>query len=218
MMALDDKTKQALEEQIQVLRSEVEALREAKTETETKNQELRCTHLRQGTKIDQLRKEINELTVDNETLCDAYNEVSRISATLRANHNEVSGINATLRNNITALDANIDEWEKYVSRERDHLAQLNSYTDRLEKRLEEFKARTSDLEERNEDLEDRLVVERIEMQALEVEYKELERTNEALWKTIKYLDDLVDEDQAEVMRMRKGVTQLKKLWELGELD
>jgi prefoldin subunit 5 len=40
MMALDDKTKQALEEQIQVLRSEVEALREAKTETETKNQEL----------------------------------------------------------------------------------------------------------------------------------------------------------------------------------
>jgi chromosome segregation ATPase len=105
-----------------------------------------------------------------------------------------------------------------VSRERDHLAQLNSYTDQLEKRLEESKARTSDLEERNEDLEDRLITERIEMQALEAEYKELEHTNEALWKTIKYLDDLVDEDQAEVMRMRKGVMKLKKLWELGELD
>ncbi|KAI4841093.1 hypothetical protein E4T44_07850 [Aureobasidium sp. EXF-8845] len=218
MMALDYKTKQALEEQIQLLRSEVDVLREAKTETETKNQELRRTHLRQETKIDQLRKEVNELTVDNETLCDAYNEVSRINTTLRANHNEVSSINVTLRNNIAALDANIDEWEKYVFRERDHLAQLNSYTDQLEKRLEESKARTSDLEERNEDLEDRLVIEKIEMQALEAEYKELERTNEALRKTIKYLDDLVDEDQAEVMRMRKGVIQLKKLWELGELD
>jgi chromosome segregation ATPase len=225
MMALDDKTKQALEEQIKVLRSEVEALREAKTETETKSQELRLTHLRQEIKIDQLRKEINELTADNETLCDAYNEVNRINTTLRTNYIEVSVNNADLRNNLATLNANIDEWEKYALRERDHSTKLNSYTDHVEKRLEKSETRTKaleerdeDLEQRNEDLEDRLVIERIEMQALEAEYKELERTNEALWSTIKYLDDLVDEDQAEVMRMRKGVMKLKKLWELGILD
>jgi hypothetical protein len=61
-------------------------------------------------------------------------------------------------------------------------------------------------------------MEKIEFQVLEVEYKDLERRNQALWSTVKYLDGLVDEDQAEVMRMRKGVLRLKKLWELGELD
>jgi chromosome segregation ATPase len=210
-MVLDDKAEQAL-------RKEVQALRGDKAATETKNEELKLTHLRQETKINQLRKDINELTADNETLCDAYNEVNRINATLRNNYNEVSGINTTLRDNVTALNTNIDQWEKYAFGERDQLTKQYSYTDELEKRLETADAHVGDLEECNEDLEDRLVMEKIDFQVLEAEYKELERKNQALWSTVKYLDGLVDEDQAEVMRMRRGVLKLKKLWELGELD
>jgi chromosome segregation ATPase len=96
----------------------VQALRKDKAAIETKNQELRLTHLRQETKIDQLRKDINELTADNETLCDAYNEVNRANATLRNNYNEVSSINTTLCDNIAALNTNIDQWEKYGLGER----------------------------------------------------------------------------------------------------
>jgi chromosome segregation ATPase len=210
-MVLDDKAELAL-------REEVQALRKDKAAIETKNQELRLTHLRQETKIDQLRKDINELTADNETLCDAYNEVNRANATLRNNYNEVSSINTTLCDNIAALNTNIDQWEKYGLGERDQLTKLHSYIDQLEKRLENSNARIEDLEECNEDLEDHPVKEKIEFQVLEVEYKDLERRNQALWSTVKYLDGLVDEDQAEVMRMRKGVLRLKKLWELGELD
>lgn len=210
-MVLNEKAKNALEEQNQALQEELQALRESKAETEAKNKELRIAHLRQENRIDQLRKDINELTSDNEILCDSHNGMTRT--------------NGTLRSNIAALGTNLDQWEKYAIGERDQLTKFIAYTDELEKRLEKSEARTrdleernEDLEERNEDLEDRLVTEQLMAQASEIECEELERKNKALWTTVRYLDGLVDEDQSEVMRMRKGVIKLRELWEAGELD
>jgi chromosome segregation ATPase len=210
-MVLNDKAKNALEEQNQALQNELQALRKAKAETEAKNKELRIAHLRQENRIDQLRRDINELTSDNEILCDS--------------HIEVTNTNRTLRSSIAALDTNVDQWEKYAIGERDQLTKFIAYTEELEKRLEQSKVRTRDLEERNKDLEERsedledcLVTEKIESQAFEAECQELERRNKALWTTVRYLDGLIDEDQSEVMRMRKGVLKLRELWEAGELD
>lgn len=203
-MVLNGKTKHALEEQNQALEEEVQALREHKAETEAKNKELRVAHLRQENRIDQLRKDINELTSDNEILCDGHNEVTRT--------------NGTLRSNIAALNTNLDQWEKYALGERDQLTKFIAYTEELEKRLQKSEARNRDPEEQNEDLEDRLITEQLMSQASETECEELERKNKALWTTVRYLDGLVDEDQSEVMRMRTGVLKLETLWEAGELD
>jgi DNA phosphorothioation-dependent restriction protein DptG len=203
-MVLNDKAKDALEEQNQALQNELQALRKSKAETEAKNKELRVAHLRQENRIDQLRKDINELTSDNEILCDGHNEVTRT--------------NGTLRSNIAALNTNLDQWEKYALGERDQLTKFIAYTEELEKRLQKSEALNRDLEEHNEDLEDRLITEKIASQAFEAECQELERKNKALWTTVKYLDGLVDEDQSEVMRMRTGVLKLKTLWEAGEPD
>jgi chromosome segregation ATPase len=201
---LNDKTRHSLEEQNQALQQELQALRESKSETEAKNKELKLVHMRQDNVIIQLRKDINELTADNEILCDS--------------HIEATSTNRTLRSNMAALNTNVDQWEKYAIGERDQLTKFIAYTDELEKRLEKSKSRTRDLEERNEDLEDRLVTEKIESQAFEAECQELERKNKALWTTVRYLDGLIDEDQSEVMRMHKGVMKLRELWEAGELD
>ncbi|CAD0112181.1 unnamed protein product [Aureobasidium uvarum] len=205
-MPKGNKSKEELEEENQTLQKELNALKNEKAGSDKKNEELRRIHLRQENRAKQLCKDINELTADNETLCDA---VVALKTT-----------NSTLRNNITAMDMNVAEWEKYASEGRDELAQLNLYTDGLEERLErqrakikELEARLTDVQERNEDLEDRLVAKKIKAQALKAEYDELERSNKALWTTINYLDEVIDEDQAEVMRLRQGVLVLKEHWE-----
>jgi chromosome segregation ATPase len=203
-MVLNQKVKQTVEEQNQALREELQALREDKATTEAKNDELRLIHLRQENRITQLRKDIDDFITDNQTLRDDYDEVA--------------GINRTLRSNLADLNNNVDQWEKYALAESDQLAKLNAYTDGLEQRLQRSKARTKHLKERNEDLEDLLVTGKLESQAIEAECKDLERRNKALWKTVNYLDGLSEEDQVEVMRMRRGVLELRKLWEAGELD
>ncbi|KAH0291474.1 hypothetical protein M436DRAFT_79420 [Aureobasidium namibiae CBS 147.97] len=217
-MVLNDKAKQTAEKQLQALQEELQALREDKIEVGAENEELRLIHMRQEDRIDQLRKDIDGLIDDNETLRDDYDEVTTDNKTLRDEYDEVKAINRTLHNNIADLNNNVYQWEKYALEESDQLTKLNAYTDELEQRLKESKAHSGDLEERNEELEDRLITERIESQALEVECEDLERKNKALWSTVNYLDGLSEEDQIEVMRMRKGVIKLKKLWEAGELD
>lgn len=217
-MVLNDKAKQTAEKQIQALEEELQALREGKIEVEAENEELRLIHMRQEDRIDQLRTDIDELVADNRSLRDDYDEVTTDNKTLRDEYDELKSINRTLHSNVADLNDNVDHWEKYALGESDQLTELNAYTNELEKRLEVSEAHAQALQERNEELEDRLVIEKVESQAFEAECKDLKRKNKALWSTVNYLDGLSEEDQVEVMRMRKGVMKLKKLWEAGELD
>ena len=217
-MVLNDKGKQTVEKQLQALQEELQALKEGKIEVEAENEELRLIHMRQEDRIDQLRKDIDELVADNETLRDDYHEVTTDNKTLRDEYDELKSINHTLHSNIADLNNNVIQWEEYALEESNQLTELNAYTNELERRLEISEAHVQALQERNEELEDRLVMEEVESQAVEAECKDLERKNKALWSTVNYLDGLSEEDQVEVMRMRKGVMKLKKLWEAGELD
>ncbi|CAD0092225.1 unnamed protein product [Aureobasidium vineae] len=180
-MPRGNKSKEDLEKEVKTLRDSVNALQSWKAQNlkhKTDNVELRTVHLRQEQRINELRGEIDTLSKDNDTL----------------------------RGNLTALNANVDQWEEYSNEKRDELAKLNLYTD-------EFETRVSDLQECNEDLEDCLVTKKIKSQALKAEHQELKRSNEALWKTIEYLDEVVEEDQIEVLRLRQGILALKEHWE-----
>ncbi|KAG9689753.1 hypothetical protein KCU95_g15783, partial [Aureobasidium melanogenum] len=208
-MATEDKTMQQLEEKVIALQNVINALESEKAAAEKKNGDLRVIYLRQESASSQLRRKINELEADNETLRDNI---------------------GTLRNNVAAMSANVEQWAKYASEETDQLDKLSLYTDKVESQLQskeieaaELGARVKDLEacndnltERNEDLEERLTTKKIKAQASKAEYDELERKNEALWRTITYLDEVVEEDQMEVMRLRQGVLYLKKIWESNE--
>lgn len=217
-MAPNDKAKPTSEKRIQALQEELQALREDRAEVEARNEELRLIHMRQEDRISQLYKDIDELISDNDTLRDDYEEVTIDNKTLRDEYDEAKTINRTLHRDIADLNNNVDHLERRALGESGKLAELSSHTDVVEKLLVKSKAHIRDLEERNEDLEDRLVIERVESQAFEAECKDLERRNKALWNTVNYLDGLSEEDQVEVMRIRKGVLKLKKLWEAGELD
>ncbi|KEQ64957.1 uncharacterized protein M437DRAFT_43653 [Aureobasidium melanogenum CBS 110374] len=207
---------QQLEEKVTALQNVINALESEKAAADKKNGDLRVIYLRQESASSQLRRKINELEADNETL--------------RDNIGELYIINSTLRNNVAAMSANVEQWAKHASEETDQLDKLNLYTDKVESQLQskeieaaELGARVKDLEacndnltERNEDLEERLTTKKIKAQAFKAEYDELERKNEALWRTITYLDEVVEEDQMEVMRLRQGVLCLKKIWESNE--
>ncbi|KAG9520469.1 hypothetical protein KCV07_g4208, partial [Aureobasidium melanogenum] len=215
-MASEDKTKQQLEEETHALRNVVDALRSEKAGVEKKNEELRLTHFRQENLIRQLRREIDELEAGKET---PHEKVG-----------ELETINSTLRSNLAAMNANVEQWVKYASEGTDQLSKLNLYTDDIERQLKsksakvaELKARVKDLQgcnndlsERNENLEERLVTKKIKAQAFKAEYDELERKHGALWRTVNYLDEIVEEDQSEVMRLRQGILYLKKVWESYE--
>ncbi|KAH0009527.1 hypothetical protein KCU78_g10688, partial [Aureobasidium melanogenum] len=208
-MATEDKTKQQLQEETHALRNVINALRSEKGEVEKKNEDLRLIHIRQENRNNQLCREIDELKADNDDL---------------------NTMNSTLRDNLTAMNANVEQWEKYASEETDQLSKLNLYTDDVERqlrskktevaeldaRLKVLQACNNDLTERNENLEERLVTKKIKAQAFKAEYDELERKHEALWKTVNYLDEIVEEDQNEVMRLRQGILYLKKVWESYE--
>ncbi|KAG9602197.1 hypothetical protein KCU77_g3402, partial [Aureobasidium melanogenum] len=208
-MATEDKTKQQLQEETHALRNVINALRSEKGEVEKKNEDLRLIHIRQENRNNQLCREIDELKADNDDL---------------------NTMNSTLRDNLTAMNANVEQWEKYASEETDQLSKLNLYTDDVERqlrskktevaeldaRLKVLQACNNDLTERNENLEERLVTKKIKAQAFKAEYDELERKHEALWKTVNYLDEIVEEDQNEVMRLRQGILYLKKVWDSYE--
>ncbi|KAG9848918.1 hypothetical protein KCU98_g5103, partial [Aureobasidium melanogenum] len=208
-MATEDKTKQQLQEETHALRNVINALRSEKGEVEKKNEDLRLIHIRQENRNNQLCREIDELKADNDDL---------------------NTMNSTLRDNSTAMNANVEQWEKYASEETDQLSKLNLYTDDVERqlrskktevaeldaRLKVLQACNNDLTERNENLEERLVTKKIKAQAFKAEYDELERKHEALWKTVNYLDEIVEEDQNEVMRLRQGILYLKKVWDSYE--
>lgn len=208
-MATKDKTKQELEEENHALQNMVYVLTSERAEVKKKNEDLRLIHLRQENRSNQLRREIDELASDNKVLCD---RVGDLEAT-----------NNTLRKNVAAMNANVDQWENYASEARDDLIKLSSYTNRIREqqksetaRVAELKARLKDLQERNEDLEERLITKKIKAQASKAEHDELERKHKALWRTVNYLDQIVEEDQNEVMRLRQGVLCLKELWESHE--
>ncbi|KAH0365111.1 hypothetical protein KCU65_g6354, partial [Aureobasidium melanogenum] len=215
-MATEKKTMQQLEDKVNALQNMIDSLKSEKAAVEKKNGDLRVIYLRQESASSQFRQRISELEADNETL--------------RDNIGELYIINSTLRNNVATMNENVEQWAKYASEETDQLDKLNLYTDKVESQLKstevevaELDARVKDLEacnanltERNEDLEERLVTKKIKAQALQAEYDELERKNEALWRTITYLDEAVEEDQMEVMRLRQGVLYLKKIWESNE--
>ncbi|KAH0355897.1 hypothetical protein KCU83_g1628, partial [Aureobasidium melanogenum] len=208
-MATEDKTRQELEEETHTLRNVINELRSEKAKVEKKNEDLRRIHIRQENRNNQLCREIDELKADN---------------------NDLNTINSTLYDNLAAMDANVEQWEKYASEGTDQLSKLNLYTDEvkrqlkskeaevaeLDARLKIFQACNNDLTERNENLEERLVTKKIKAQAFKAEYDELERKHEALWKTVDYLDEIVEEDQNEVMRLRQGILYLKKVWESYE--
>jgi len=223
-MVVNDKTKESLEEQNKALRAELQELKEDKADIEAENEDLRLIHMRQEDRISQLHKDIDECFADNDNLRGDYDEVAADNRALQDDYDEVRSINRTLRSNLADLNnSNFGQREDHAVSEQ--LTKLKAYTDELEKRLKNSEAhvrdlqeRNQDLGERNEDLEDCLVIEKIQSQAVEAECKDLKRKNKALWKTVNYLDGLSEEDQIEVMRMRKGVMKLKKLWEAGELD
>ncbi|KAH0259025.1 hypothetical protein KCU91_g15458, partial [Aureobasidium melanogenum] len=208
-MATEDKTRQELEEETHTLRNVINELRSEKAKVEKKNEDLRRIHIRQENRNNQLCREIDELKADN---------------------NDLNTINSTLYDNLAAMDANVEQWEKYASEGTDQLSKLNLYTDEvkrqlkskeaevaeLDARLKILQACNNDLTERNENLEERLVTKKIKAQAFKAEYDELERKHEALWKTVDYLDEIVEEDQNEVMRLRQGILYLKKVWESYE--
>lgn len=208
-MPTEDKTKKELEEEAHALRNVIDALRREKAEVEKKNQELRLIHLRREGIASQLNQENDRLQAHNDNL---------------------TITNHTLRHNVAAMDTNVQQWAAYASDGDDQLTKLNLYTDHIERRLKseeakatELEARLGDLQGRNndlaesyEELEDRLITKEIEAQALQAEYDELKREHEALWKTVHYLDEIVEEDQKEVMRLRQGVLYLKKVWESYE--
>ncbi|KAG9563783.1 hypothetical protein KCU71_g7015, partial [Aureobasidium melanogenum] len=208
-MATEDKTRQELEEETHTLRNVINELRSEKAKVEKKNEDLRRIHIRQENRNNQLCREIDELKADN---------------------NDLNTINSTLYDNHAAMDANVEQWEKYASEGTDQLSKLNLYTDEvkrqlkskeaevaeLDARLKILQACNNDLTERNENLEERLVTKKIKAQAFKAEYDELERKHEALWKTVDYLDEIVEEDQNEVMRLRQGILYLKKVWESYE--
>ncbi|KAK6002566.1 hypothetical protein QM012_001316 [Aureobasidium pullulans] len=201
-MATEDKTKEELETKIHALQNVMNTLRREKAETERKNEELRLVHLRRESITSQLRRENDRLQAANDNLT-------------ISNHN--------LRHNIAAMSTNVDQWAIYASEGRAQLSKLNLYADEVEKlldskktRVAEVEARLEDLEERNEDLEERLVTKKIKAQAFQAEYDELQRRHEALWETVNFLDQIVEEDQSEVMRLRRGILYLKKLWESYE--
>lgn len=208
-MATEDKTKQELQEETHALQNVIDTLRREKAETERKYEELRLIHLRRESSTSQLNQENDRLKANNDNLVIA---------------------NSTLRHNVAAMNTNVDQWAAYASQGTDQLSKLNVYTDDIERRLKskeaeiaQLKASLKDLRgcnnklvERHEDLEERLVTKKIKAQALQAEHDELQRKHEALWRTVHYLDQIVEEDQNEVMRMRHGVLRLKKLWESYE--
>lgn len=208
-MATEDKTKQELQEDTHALQNVIDTLRREKAETERKYEELRLIHLRRESSTRQLNQENDRLKANNDNLVIA---------------------NSTLRHNVAAMNANVDQWATYASQGTDQLSKLNLYTDAIERRLKSEEAKVAelqarlkdtqgyndDLAERIENLEERLVTKKIKAQASKAEYAELQRKHEALWRTVHYLDEIVEEDQNEVMRMRQGVLRLKKLWESYE--
>ena len=210
-MTPTDKTREELEEETYALRDLIDALRREKAETDKKNEQLRLIHLCRESTTSQLSQENDRL---------------------KANNDNLTITNHTLRRNVAAMNTSLEQWVKYATEGDDQLSKLNLYTERIESRLKseeakatELEARLRDLQGRNddlaesyEDLDEHLTTKEIEAQALQAEYDELKREHEALWKTVHYLDEIVEEDQKEVMRLRHGVLYLKKLWESNELQ
>ncbi|TIA46313.1 hypothetical protein D6C79_05278 [Aureobasidium pullulans] len=159
------------------------------------NQKIKVIHLRQESRISQLGGEINAITIQNDILQD----------------------------NLTALNANVDQWEKYAAEETAKVKEHNVYIDYQEKvlkrkktkigqlrgRLTRSKGINQDLQERNDYLEERLATKKIKSQAFKADKKDLERS-------IRCLDEQLEEDQTEILGLLKKNVKYKKLIKLHE--
>lgn len=166
------------------------------------NQKIKVIHLRQESRISQLGGEINAITIQNDILQD----------------------------NLTALNANVDQWEKYAAEETAKVKEHNVYIDYQEKvlrrkktkigqlrgRLTRSKGINRDLQERNDYLEERLATKKIKSQAFKAEQKELKRSKKDLERSIRCLDEQLEEDQTEILVLLKKNVKYKKLIKLHE--